>query len=69
MTHAWRRPPPDEAAASSDTKEEEVKQEAKMVSGGARTAEDYLRLGKAAVNRSQINKAIAAFREAIRIDL
>jgi tetratricopeptide (TPR) repeat protein len=50
--------------------EEEAKHEAKMVAGGEeeRTADAYFRLAIGAAQRGQVEKAIAAYREAINVD-
>jgi tetratricopeptide (TPR) repeat protein len=50
-------------------KAQDKKHEAKMVADGSeRTALDYFNLGRAAFGRGQVDKAIAAFREAIRMN-
>jgi tetratricopeptide (TPR) repeat protein len=51
-------------------KAQDKKHEAKMVAGGGseRTAEDYFDLGTAAFGRGRVDKAIAAYREAIRMN-
>ena len=46
---------------------EEAKHEAKLVSSEVRTAEDYNNLAEQAASRGQMDKAIAAYHEVIRM--